>query len=68
MASEDSDQVSSGLPAIHRLGDLGDLNEPAAGQVAPVVDHPDDLRELLEARALESRTCSRVGPPGLAAE
>src|SRR4051794_8271455 len=54
MASEDSDQLRSVLLPVHRLGDLGDLHETLAGQVAAVVDHPEDLRELLEVRSLRS--------------
>jgi hypothetical protein len=48
MVSEDSDQLVPGLLAVHGLGDLRDLHETVPGEVTPVVDHPDDLRELLE--------------------
>jgi hypothetical protein len=52
MASEDSDQLGSVLSPVHRLRDLSDLHQPIAGEVATVVDHPDDLGELLEVRRL----------------
>src|SRR3954470_15788525 len=52
MVSEDSDQLRSVLLPVHRLGDLRDLHQTRAGQVTSVVDHPDDLRELLEVRSL----------------
>jgi hypothetical protein len=54
MVSEDSDQFVPGLLAVHRLSDLGDLNETVPGQMAPVVNHPDDLRELLEVRSFRA--------------
>src|SRR3954470_12986159 len=52
MVSEDSDQLRSVLLPVHRLGDLRDLHQTRAGQVTSVIDHPDDLRELLEVRSL----------------
>ena len=38
MASEDSDQVMPGFLAVHRLSDLGDLDEPFRAQVPAVGD------------------------------
>src|SRR5262245_24757884 len=52
MASEDSDELCSGLPAVHGLCDLSDLDETRGRQMTPVVDHPHDLSELLEVRSL----------------
>jgi hypothetical protein len=52
MASEDSDELGPVLSPVHRLRDLRDLDETRGGQMTAVVDHPDDLRELLEVRAL----------------
>jgi hypothetical protein len=52
MVSEDSDQLVPGFPAVHSLGDLGDLDEAVPGEMTPVVDHPNHLRELLEVLAL----------------
>src|SRR5215207_362467 len=52
MASEDSDQVRTGLPAIHGLRDLDDLQQSLAGPVEPFVDHIHAARELLEVRTL----------------
>ena len=48
MASEDSDEVVSGLSSVHRLSDLGDLGEPGRRQVPTAVDELHALRELLE--------------------
>ena len=59
MASEDSDQLGPVLSPVHRLRDLSDLHQPIAGEVATVVDHPDDLGELLEVRTL--RRTQRIG-------
>jgi hypothetical protein len=36
MASEDSDQILSGLAAIHALRDLRDLNQSRVGQMSTV--------------------------------
>jgi hypothetical protein len=52
MASEDSDQLSPGFLAIHRLSDLRDLDEPFRAQVTTAVDHLDAARELLEVQLL----------------
>ena len=48
MASEDSDQICSGLAAIHRLGDLGDLDEPIRLEMPATLDDLYAVRELLE--------------------
>ena len=48
MASEDSDHLSPGFLAVHRLRDLGDLHEPIRAQVATAVDHLDASCELLK--------------------
>ena len=52
MASEDSEQLSPGLLAVHRLGDLHDLREPLEREVTARIDHFDALRELLEVALL----------------
>jgi hypothetical protein len=52
MASEDSDQFLPGRAPVHRLGDLSDLDQTFARQVAAVVDHPHNLRERLEVALL----------------
>jgi hypothetical protein len=52
MASEDSDQLSSGLLAIHRLRDLSDLHHALQGEVTARLDQSDALRELLEVASL----------------
>ena len=48
MASEDSDEVVSGFAAIHRLSDLGDLDETASTQMTAVSHELNTPRELLE--------------------
>ncbi len=48
MASEDSDQVMPGFFAIHRLSDLGHLDQPFRTQVPAVGDELDAACELLE--------------------
>ena len=48
MASEDSDEVVPGFAAIHRLSDLGDLDETASTQMTAVSDELNTPRELLE--------------------
>jgi hypothetical protein len=52
MASEDSDELVSGLAMVHRLGDLHDLEQTASREMASVVHHPHDVGELLEVLAL----------------
>ena len=52
MASEDSDQFVPGLHSVHRLCDLGDLDETRRRQVPTGVDEPDACRELLEVSLL----------------
>ena len=52
MVSEDSDQIRTGLPAIHGLSDLDDLEQTLAGPVETFVDHVHAARELLEVHAL----------------
>ena len=48
MVSEDSDQVVSGLPPVHRLRDLGDLDETVDIQMMAGGDELDTPGELLE--------------------
>ena len=48
MASEDSDQIVSGLLAVHRLSDLCDPYEPRRAQMDAAIDQLDTSRELLE--------------------
>ena len=48
MVSEDSDQVVSGLPPVHRLRDLGDLDETVDIQMMAGGDELDTPSELLE--------------------
>ncbi len=52
MASEDSEQLCSGLLAIHRLDNLGDACETIAGQMQSIVNHPEALREFFEVAQL----------------
>jgi hypothetical protein len=52
MVSEDTDQLSSGLLAIHRLDDFGDLHEALTGLVDTTVDHRDTADKLLEVALL----------------
>ena len=49
MASEDSDQIVSGLPSVHRLCDLGDLDETFDRLVTAGSDELDASYELVEA-------------------
>ena len=48
MASEDSDEIVPWLAAVHRLSNLGDLDETAPTQMTAVGDELDAPRELLE--------------------
>ncbi len=48
MVSEDSDQLVSGLPPVHRLRDACDLDQPLTGSMSTVLHHPDAPRELRE--------------------
>jgi hypothetical protein len=48
MVSEDSDQIMSGLSAIHRLSNLRDIRQTRPGPMGTDVDHLDTARELLE--------------------
>jgi hypothetical protein len=52
MASEDSDELASGLLSIHRLSDLGDLDQTLWGQMSTTDDQLDASRELLEVTLL----------------
>jgi hypothetical protein len=54
MVSEDSDQVVSGLPPVHRLRDLGDLDETVDLQMTTGGNELDTPRELLEVLMLRS--------------
>ena len=46
MVSEDSDQLSPGLPAIHRLNDFRDLRKTRIGLVETGVDQSDAANKL----------------------
>jgi hypothetical protein len=48
MASEDSDQLVSGLFAIHRLSDLGDVRQTRMSPVDASIDHLNATSELVE--------------------
>jgi hypothetical protein len=52
MASEDSDEFVSGLPVVHRLDGLRDLDQPFTGQMSTGFDHIHASRELLEVVSL----------------
>ncbi len=52
MVSEDSDQLGSGLAAIHRLRDLRDVRQAQVGLVDTGVDQRDATSELLEVSLL----------------
>jgi hypothetical protein len=52
MASEDSDEVGSGLAAIHGLHDLGEIRKTLSGPVQIARDHEHAALELLEVLAL----------------
>ena|SRR5438132_1186008 len=54
MASEDSDQLRPGLPVIHRLRDLRDLDQSFPGQVLTRVDLLHAKRKSLEVLPLRS--------------
>jgi hypothetical protein len=58
MASEDSDQLRPGFPAVHRLRDLDDPDEPVRAQMFSGVDPAYAIRELLE--VLPLRRAQRV--------
>ena len=48
MVSEDSDQILSGLLAIHRLSDLCDIRQTHMGPMDTLVDHLYTADELLK--------------------
>jgi hypothetical protein len=52
MASEDSDQVGSGLPAVHRLSNLDDVDQTLTGEVVASIDVPHAQSEAIEVDAL----------------
>ena len=52
MASEDSDQLSSGFLSVHRLSDLRDIGDPLDCEVMTGVDQLNAARELLEVALL----------------
>src|ERR1700684_607112 len=52
MASEDSEDVRSGLLAIHRLRDLNDMRQPLTREVMSRLDQLNAFRELLEVALL----------------
>jgi hypothetical protein len=54
MASEDSDQVGPGLPAVHRLSDLDDVQETRMREVIPLSDHAHAQSEAVEVHLLRS--------------
>lgn len=60
MASEDSDQISSGLSTVHGLGYLGDLDDPFRVEMPICRDQVDTACELLEVQLL--RGAQRVLP------
>ena len=59
MASEDSDQLSSRLPTIHRFRYHGDLNETGPREMTPAIDHPYALRKPF--KVLPLRRTKRMG-------
>lgn len=52
MASEDSDQVRSGLAAVHLLCDPGDLDHSDVIEVPARSDEPNASREALKVVSL----------------
>ena len=48
MASEDSDQLRPGFAAIHRLGDLRNLNQALRAQMSTAIDELNHLSKLGE--------------------
>jgi hypothetical protein len=52
MASEDSDELVSGLAPVHRLHDLDDLSKTFAFQVMAASHQLDARCELLEVETL----------------
>ena len=48
MVSEDSDQLVSGFLAVHRLGDLCDLDQPWSGQMRAAFDQLHTTCELFK--------------------
>ncbi len=48
MVSEDSDHLGSGFLAVHRLCDLGDLDQTVPGQMSISADQLEAAHELLE--------------------
>ena len=52
MASEDSDELMSGLAVVHRLSDANDLQETVTTRVTSGLDHRHARRELLEVISL----------------
>ena len=62
MVSEDSDQLMPGLAMIHRLSDLGDLDQTLSSPMSTSTDHLHAQRELLEV------TLFRCAKPMLAEE
>jgi hypothetical protein len=60
MASEDSDQLVPGLPAVHRLRDLRYVGEPGRREMPSALHQRDARRELLEVLLLGGE--HREGP------
>jgi hypothetical protein len=52
MVSEDSDQVVSGFPSVHRLSDLCDLEKTRRREMTPMFHELNARRKLLEVRLL----------------
>jgi hypothetical protein len=52
MASEDSDELVSGLPSVHRLCDLRDLDKTGRRKMPAALDEANAGRELLEVSLL----------------
>ena len=53
MASEDSDQLSSGLLTVHRFRDFGNRDQSVARTMSPAIDQFHAPDELLEVAVLE---------------
>ena len=52
MASEDSDEIVSRFPPIHRLDNLDDLQQTASGQMVTAGHELDAMSELLKVEPL----------------
>ena len=52
MVSEDSDQLRSGLLAVHRLGDFCEFRKTLMSLMLTSIDHPNAAREVFEVTPL----------------